>query len=331
MTRVSRLLLCAWVAVLAVESPGAAALPRATSQTNIASPNVACPTGSVFEADTIVSILNLCDFTGKILTDHGVGALVPDPGNGVYAEGHEKGADLGVGQEFAIEVATNGTITLRFLGDDSLSLGGIVPRASAVPSACSDTAKTLEGFKEKSTLHWRLNKGTIPGDKAHRDAVAEAIKRGAGNVHSIANNCGIGGSDIAIHLNYDGLSGKRANMDSNGNCGQVNDLNVADFGSLPVSARTCSWYAIQDGRDKLVASDVRFDKGESFTMSPGDPGCSNKLDIEGVATHEFGHAFGLAHVSTEHQNLTMTARLPVCSSGPRTLGLGDIRGLRALY
>lgn len=323
-------------AMLSLQTPSPALQPPSTQLLDIC-PDLSDPAGvaadvlkAAFPSGVVPHLL--CDLTGKIITDHGVGALVPSPGKGVYAEGHEKGSSLGVGQEFAVEVdLTSQDVTLRHVGDDSLLPVGIIPRASIsgpLP-ACNDDSKRLEGFKEKKTLRWKLNTGTIPG-RYNKDAVASAIKKGANNVDGLTTNCNVvGGADIP--LVYDGLTGKRSNLDSSGNCKTINNYSTADFGSLPVAARTCSWYVILDGRDSLVESDVRFDTGQPFTTTPASGGCSGKLDVQATATHEFGHAFGLAHVGTDHKNLTMAARLPVCSVAPRTLGLGDIKGLKALY
>jgi hypothetical protein len=341
---------------LCVVVVGAIAVPSPTATAALLCPvdtsNTILFTEDLLPAITGGVILHdLCDLTGKVLFDHGVGALVPQPGNGVYAEGHEKspslapGQVLGVGQEFGIEVdATTQDVKLRHVGDDSLVGTGIIPSvagsfnkaaprssgaSSTPPPACKDESKRLEGFKEKNTLRWKLNTGVIPG-RYNKDAVAGAIKKGAHNVDQLNNNCSLSAS-AAIPISYDGLTGKRSNLDSHGNCTTINNYSTVDFGSIPVAARTCSWYVIKDGRDNLVESDIRFDTDQPFTATPGSGGCSAKLDFQGTATHEFGHAVGLAHVGTDHKNLTMTARLPVCSQGPRTLGLGDVNGLKGLY
>jgi predicted Zn-dependent protease len=57
-----------------------------------------------------------------------------------------------------------------------------------------------------------------------------------------------------------------------------------------------------------------------------------KYSVEGVGTHEFGHAFGLAHVSeSSHPALTMSPVIQACQASETTLGLGDIQGLEAKY
>jgi hypothetical protein len=55
--------------------------------------------------------------------------------------------------------------------------------------------------------------------------------------------------------------------------------------------------------------------------------------LEAVLTHEAGHVFGLAHVGeSRHGRLTMSPYIDgVCNNQESTLGLGDLRGLEALY
>ena len=60
--------------------------------------------------------------------------------------------------------------------------------------------------------------------------------------------------------------------------------------------------------------------------------CRSKYSVEAAATHEFGHAFGLGHVSESlHPALTMSPVIAACQSSETTLGLGDVRGLEAKY
>jgi hypothetical protein len=60
--------------------------------------------------------------------------------------------------------------------------------------------------------------------------------------------------------------------------------------------------------------------------------CGARWDLEGALSHEFGHVFGLGHVSADgHPGLTMADTLPPCDTVHRGLGLGDYTMLRAHY
>jgi hypothetical protein len=307
-----------------------------------------CPPAVVTIAELITQFPALADGEGDIptgvlnantiITDNGVGALLPTPDTGVFAEGHDM---TGVGQQLFINVLTDGTIHLKDVGDESAD--NVVPRASARATdsdahtssssssgdpSCSDDAKTYAGFKVRKPLAWKLRKRSIP--ISNKTGVMNAIKAGATNVENVTTRCSLDRSGVSLDTVYKGKTLNKANLDASGNCLSPNGKNVVDFSSLPVAGRTCSWYTLQDGMDTLIEADIRFSKTQKWTLKPSG-GCARALDLAGTATHEFGHAFGLAHVSSAHKTLTMTEYLPLCSTGPRTLGKGDINGLRKLY
>jgi hypothetical protein len=100
------------------------------------------------------------------------------------------------------------------------------------------------------------------------------------------------------------------------------------FGNLPggLLGWTCYWYL---GR-KMIAADMLIDNGPSLaTKLP--QGCTDRWDFEGTVTHEWGHAYGLAHTGSGHPNLTMQHELKPCSTYARTLGLGDWLGMKKMY
>jgi predicted Zn-dependent protease len=91
---------------------------------------------------------------------------------------------------------------------------------------------------------------------------------------------------------------------------------------------TCWW--TYNGR--VVESDVKLNKAYYRWYINRPYGCYRKWSIEAAATHEFGHVFGMGHVSEGyHGALTMSPIIKACQSSETTLGLGDVVGLRALY
>jgi hypothetical protein len=113
-------------------------------------------------------------------------------------------------------------------------------------------------------------------------------------------------------------------------CGRPDGRSVVGFGTLaPVEmAITCWW--TRDG--SIVEADVKLNKTDYRWVTRIPSSCALSWSIEDVATHEFGHVFGLEHVSEAlHGNLTMSPRILPCQSSDATLGLGDVLGLRAKY
>ncbi|MFH1388148.1 MAG: matrixin family metalloprotease [Patescibacteria group bacterium] len=78
---------------------------------------------------------------------------------------------------------------------------------------------------------------------------------------------------------------------------------------------------------EIVESDVVFNTQYNWSLS----GESEKMDLQNIATHEFGHN-GLADLYvSKSAELTMYGYSGYGETKKRTLGTGDISGIQALY
>ncbi len=119
-------------------------------------------------------------------------------------------------------------------------------------------------------------------------------------------------------------------ISATGSCTKRDDKNVIGFGALPtpVLGLTCAWFS---GKVALEA-DVKLSTRYHWFTQAVPAGCSNRFGVEQVGTHELGHVYGLAHVAQDtHAELTMSPVSYPCRNDKLSLGLGDVRGLRAIY
>lgn len=119
--------------------------------------------------------------------------------------------------------------------------------------------------------------------------------------------------------------------------GVYDHKNAIVFGNYPSSgviAVTSVWY--NTFTRAIVEFDMMFDT--DWTWGDADPNNdqavdnSNVMDLQNIATHEFGHAIGLGDVySTVCSQVTMYGYSNYGEIIKRTLEAADITGLRTLY
>ncbi|MDF1837050.1 MAG: matrixin family metalloprotease [Planctomycetota bacterium] len=73
---------------------------------------------------------------------------------------------------------------------------------------------------------------------------------------------------------------------------------------------------------------MRFYQGWNWADGPGSIGFS-QMDLQSVATHEYGHCLGLGHSGTGAATMAPTAANG--QTGPRSIHADDIAGLQAIY
>jgi hypothetical protein len=77
---------------------------------------------------------------------------------------------------------------------------------------------------------------------------------------------------------------------------------------------------------RFTEVDVRFNNQFSWQNSSG---CSGGFDLEGVSTHEFGHAVGLGHSNVS--GATMYPSVSTCNFSVSSLASDDRDGYSAIY
>lgn len=216
----------------------------------------------------------------------------------------------------------------------------ITVRASALATVapaggdpCTDKARSFNGDvrpRWQETVLWSFRAGSTPGSIGRR-AAARALQRAIGNIIGAHNDCGRRDRVSATAI-YQGSTDRRPSpkvVDGKPACAPSDGRSVVGFGRLPVgiAGLTCI-YSIGD---RIIEADIKLDKDARWAISLA--GCDVQSLVEAVATHEFGHVYGLGHVKeSTHGRLTMSERLDgYCQNNESTLGLGDMLGLEALY
>jgi hypothetical protein len=314
-----------------------------------------CParTGGTVAASALVSpvSLNACRMAGVTVTNGTLAVDVPrDEGESVLAAGSGRGGHPAV---LAVTRANGAVLAVAWPPDeDELAprpqVSGIErlgradanapptrgpaapqPESGGRSTRCQDGAGTWLGMRWQGPYRWSLRTTGVPGYLGSIARVRDAIENAGQAVDDGRNDCGLDGG-LGLKQRYVGESDRDANIRPNGACGQRDQRNIVAFGQLDggLLALTCLWWS----RGRTMEADVRVsDAPGMFTVDP-DAGCTNQWDLQGTVTHEFGHVFGLGHVSySAHGDLTMSDGLPACSSRFRALGLGDFETLRAQY
>jgi hypothetical protein len=228
----------------------------------------------------------------------------------------------------SVETDDAGKVTVgHWGGDGSSSSGG----SSSSPSDCSDGTATVWNLRWVTAYPWWFNSGSTPTN-LNVTNTETTLTNAAYNIVSARNNCGIA-DNVTATFTYQGRTTTGTNIDSSNGCGASDGTSVASFGDLTSDkiGYACWWY---NGSNEMTAADIKLNKVEHGWWLPAyDPSCSSKFSVEAVATHEFGHAYGLDHVDEgTHGNLTMSSAINgPCQNQESQLGWGDINGLNIHY
>jgi hypothetical protein len=319
--------------VLQVTAPGSAQAAVAASPAVCA----AMPTGvSAAALSSGVSSGSCGGLVGATVIGRG-GSAVTVPAEG--ATGSEQLKTTGA--ELLTVSNDNGVVTATDEEDDTatglaLPLGSEpIATASAQPLACSEGAynyiHNMDHWVGK--LYWYYNLASQSRSGLSGTGVLGAIRQGNSNMTLDHNDCGRT-VQFNAHGSYGGTTSRFANINSAAGCTSKfpDGQNAVSWGPFDNDAKhintlahTC-WHYFSG---QFTEADIYI--GSNRNIRVGVPsGCISAYDLESVVTHEWGHAFGMAHENSGQWE-TMYPTVDSCSTYWRTLGKGDTDGMLRLY
>ena len=203
--------------------------------------------------------------------------------------------------------------------------GGAV-RAAQTGDACRVGAFVRFGvlaFWPARRYSYRINGASFGGIAATRSSIVAGHRAW----DDTRNDCGFG-DQSNITTRYLGRTTRKARSNADGasviDKGEVGNITRCGRSTVAVA---CSWLQPGPADRPFTENDQRYDDDYKFTNS-GSLGGS--YDYQHIATHESGHSIGLDHTSASRW-LTMYPQAPSGSTIWRTLGLGDVLGMRNIY
>lgn len=166
------------------------------------------------------------------------------------------------------------------------------------------------------------------------DEYRQEITKGHHTWNYTENGCGY--SDITNFVaDYGGQTLVRASLTSD-------DFSVVDFGSLhgwtsqqDTVASTRIWWYYTSSSAVINETDQRYESPPNTSFCSSCPwsiaGRDGAWDLHSFGAHESGHSLGLRHTTTSFYWLTMSPLTYVGAVRWRTLGRGDVLGMRSLY
>lgn len=260
---------------------------------------------------------------GDIVTVNGISVTAPATAGSVSLTVDRVD---GTSQTLSVTTDEAGRVTV---GDDSdVVTSG--PDGGAPPK-CDDPAYTLiNGSSWPGAYSWAFRRATTPNEMTKKAATRE-LKKAVNNISNSSNACGLADQADIPNI-YQGSTTQASDVTSQPACvANPQPINVTEFGAMGgggILAATC----VYSSGGNITDADVKLNL--NFEWWEGTGGCGGSTyGLQGVQTHEYGHAVGVGHVTeSDHGNLTMSTNINgTCSNFEASLGQGDVLALRDLY
>lgn len=190
-------------------------------------------------------------------------------------------------------------------------------RRSRLTAYCGQNFHADRGYVlGGSAMGFLINTTTVP----HGGSGVNSILYGADNWNSHQDYCNIAEANN-LQFIYQGVTNETAGL---------NGTNSVDFGSMPAIGCgnfigcTLVWLS----GSSPVQVDIRFNGAVGWNYTGGPTG-GNRYDIEGVGSHEFGHAAGLNDVTSNGE--VMYEYAVQNDTTNRRLGRGDASYINVKY
>lgn len=192
---------------------------------------------------------------------------------------------------------------------------------AAASTKCTSTANVQNRYRWSSTVQWYYNATGSKGTYA-QSALQKAANAWTGTITA----CGKTVTSTARNA-YVRIAAQAPNVTAEGGCSTSSGYSVAGWGALPTGTLgvTCVWF---DQAGVAKEADQRYSTRYAWSSTASCSG--NRYDVQAVATHEWGHLYGLGHVASGTGQV-MEPSGGTCALGSRTLGLGDMTGIAAKY
>lgn len=186
------------------------------------------------------------------------------------------------------------------------------------------------------TVYWYMNLSSIAlAPYLYPPNALAAVRNGIYNMGNDYNDCGYTDSFPGATGQYQGDTSRYANANSRDQCTSMfpDGQNTVSFGPIDPDysfalAYTCVT-ADNSPLGLIEETDTYIGSNRDIYANFPTP-CSGDYDLTSIATHEWGHGFGLDHPDNG-RHLTMYYTSFPCQTFARTLGQGDMLGMSGLY